>query len=172
MRYWKGEADPQNVDYHWGWQFGVVLQKMARTLILRTWQNGLKCTKSLRGYYGIHFVLHTPSYYYAHTSVDLLWVCFWKFDIPYLFITSMRVYVFIITCKIYYGHFYLTPICNATSKNNRFKILSSSEQLKSWLPQVFLVSHQIKLCSFLKLCIPWIVLIMSLSAWIFVFSLF
>ena len=43
--------------------------------------NGQKqCTKTVRDYCGIRFMLHTPSYYYAYTNVDLLGV--WRREMP------------------------------------------------------------------------------------------
>ena len=43
--------------------------------------NGLKQrTKSMHDYCGIRLMLHTPSYYYAHTNVDLLGV--WYVPVP------------------------------------------------------------------------------------------
>ena len=68
---------------------------------------------------------------------DLLWVVynmyFLKIDSP-LFINLIHRYILSILCKTNFGHIYLSPTLNATSKNNRYKILSSKTwwEPKSW----------------------------------------
>ena len=53
------------------WQKIVLLNFPNRTRLKKV--NGLKIrTKSVSDYCGIRIILHTPSYYYGHTNVNLL----------------------------------------------------------------------------------------------------